>query len=192
MNNFYKARQKKFQEKYWKEQTPDLTNVNGFSVYPTDMYNNFLEYIQHDGNVLDLGCGNGLLLKHLVNNSNRKVIPFGVDFLEQSISQAKKDILPEFSDNFYICSIDKFFTNTKFQYIIFEPYLVNEEDRTVIVEKLKDFLEPGGRIIVYTYHDALKNENIKDIFHYPGLEDCRFQKYNRFDVGMDIAYIVNC
>ncbi|MBT5338149.1 class I SAM-dependent methyltransferase [Candidatus Falkowbacteria bacterium] len=190
MSNFYETRQKQFYEKYWLEQTPGLINVNGFKDYPMDIYNSFLQYLEEDGNVLDLGCGNGLLLRHLTYFSNLNVVPYGVDFLEQSIEQAKEEILPQFNENFYCCSIDLFSTEIKFKYIILEPYLLYEKDRKSVVEKLKNFLAPGGSIIIYNYHDALKNEKIEDLFHYPGLEGFNFEKYNRFDIGLDIAYLV--
>jgi len=50
------------------------------------------------GNVLDLGCGNGALLRKIVGN-NRLINVFGVDFEQSRIEHAKL-LLPAFSDNF--------------------------------------------------------------------------------------------
>ena len=61
-----------------------ILKPNVFGEYPTEVYNLFLSIIDHDGKVLDLVCGNGLLLRHLVTNSKYKLIPYRVDFIEES------------------------------------------------------------------------------------------------------------
>lgn len=50
------------------------------------------------GNVIDLGCGNGALLRKIARN-NRHINVFGVDIAQRRIDHAHL-LLPEFRDNF--------------------------------------------------------------------------------------------
>jgi len=52
------------------------------------------------GNVLDLGCGNGALLRRIVD-TNPGVVPFGIDIDGSRIAHAR-EVLPEFGANFVI------------------------------------------------------------------------------------------
>ena len=83
---------------YWKNNDgTDVLRPNGFNEYLKEIYDLFLSLIDHGGKVLDLGCRNGLLLKHLVENSKYDLIPYGVDFIEESIRQVKEIILPQYA-----------------------------------------------------------------------------------------------
>jgi hypothetical protein len=55
------------------------------------------------GNVLDLGCGNGMLLKKICD-SNQNVIPWGVDRSIDKIDHARL-LSPRFTDNFALADI---------------------------------------------------------------------------------------
>lgn len=50
------------------------------------------------GEILDLGCGNGALLKKLLD-TNPSIIPYGVD-VETSRIEHARELLPHFADNF--------------------------------------------------------------------------------------------
>jgi methyltransferase family protein len=50
------------------------------------------------GTVLDLGCGNGVLLQRLLD-ANPSIVPFGVDLEASRIAHAR-ELLPRFADNF--------------------------------------------------------------------------------------------
>jgi len=52
---------------------------------------------QNPGMVLDLGCGNGALLKKLLD-ANPSIIPFGIDIEASRIAHAH-GLLPTFTDN---------------------------------------------------------------------------------------------
>ena len=39
------------------------------------------------------------MLRHLVRRSKYSLVPYGVDFIEESIKQAKETILPEYAEN---------------------------------------------------------------------------------------------
>ncbi|MBO3799975.1 MAG: class I SAM-dependent methyltransferase [Candidatus Brockarchaeota archaeon] len=78
--------------------------------------------IDHDGNVIDLGCGNGLMLRRLVTRSSYKLIPYGVDFIEESIKQAIEVILPMYAGNFAVTNIVVVDLGINFfDFIFFDP-----------------------------------------------------------------------
>lgn len=103
---FYRERKRRLWEMYWKNNDgTDIFMPNGFRSYPEEIYNLFLRLIDHDGKVIDLGCGNGLMLRHLVRRSKYSLVPYGIDFIEKSIKQAKETILPEYAENFIVGNI---------------------------------------------------------------------------------------
>jgi SAM-dependent methyltransferase len=56
------------------------------------------------GNVLDLGCGNAMLLKKIRDRVGAGAIPFGVDHHKQHIAHARL-VLPDFAPNFHVRDI---------------------------------------------------------------------------------------
>ncbi len=71
---------------YWKGNNgSDILRPNGFDAYPDEIYDFFLGLVDREGRVIDLGCGNGLMLRHLVTKSKYKLVPYVVDFIEASI-----------------------------------------------------------------------------------------------------------
>ena len=58
---------------------------------------------QATGNVLDLGCGNGVLLKKICR-SNGDLVPWGIDYSTANIGHARW-LSPRFADNFVVSDI---------------------------------------------------------------------------------------
>lgn len=56
---------------------------------------------EHGGAVLDLGCGNGVLLKKIRDRIGETVVPFGLDVGPIQIGHAR-DLFPGFSSNFQV------------------------------------------------------------------------------------------
>ncbi|MBO3754754.1 MAG: class I SAM-dependent methyltransferase [Candidatus Brockarchaeota archaeon] len=143
---------------YWEgNDGSDVFRPNGFFKYPCEIYNVFLNLIDHDGNVIDLGCGNGLILRHLVTRSSYKLIPYGVDFIEESIKQAREVILSMHAGNFTVANIvDIDLGINFFDFIFFDPYDVHPDDVESMIDKLLKACKPGGKIVFYTYDDVLR------------------------------------
>ncbi len=115
-------------------------------------YEAFLRLFDRGGDVLDLGCGNGALLKFLLLHLSVEISPYGVDFLEESIQEAKTVVLSDFSDNFFASSIDDFNPGgQKFKYIITSPDYTFDPDIEKHVKKCFSWLEPCGKLILYDY-----------------------------------------
>ncbi|MBO3799228.1 MAG: class I SAM-dependent methyltransferase [Candidatus Brockarchaeota archaeon] len=162
-DEFYHEKKQILRKMYWEgNDGSDVYRPNGFSEYPCEIYNVFLNLIDHDGNVIDLGCGNGLMLCHLVTRSNYKLTPYGVDFIEESIEQAKKVILPKYAENFTVANIvDIDLGFNFFDFIFFDPYDVHPDDLRSMINKLLKACKPGGKIVFYTYPDVLVGLSLK-------------------------------
>ncbi len=166
--SFYKNRRRRLWEMYWMDNDgTDILRPNGFREYPEEIYNLFLELIDHDGKVIDLGCGNGLLLRHIVTKSRYKLVPYGIDFLEESIKQAKTMVLPQYADNFVVGNIvDVDLEVESYDFIFFDPYNVHPDDLNQTVYKIIRSCRKGGKVIFYTYRDVLRILKIINIFRF--------------------------
>lgn len=191
MNKHYLNKATGFRELYWSNSYSKTTpELNGFSVYPTDVYNAFLIYLYKDGRIIDLGCGTALLLKHITQNSKFNIEPYGVDFLNEAIVFAKEITLPEYESNFFCVDIGSFYTSIKFDYIILEPSLLLKEDRFLVTERLFTYLNSVGKIIAYSYHDSMKAYTYSHLSEYFGNENYTFREYNSYnEYGVDIAVL---
>lgn len=84
----------------WLEKYGSLHRTNGYSFPPWDIYDQFLRVVDRPGPILELGCGNGLLLRFLFDLSGQPLQPFGVDIKEPSIREAKAVVFPERAASF--------------------------------------------------------------------------------------------
>ncbi|RLG47969.1 MAG: hypothetical protein DRO06_02050 [Thermoproteota archaeon] len=154
---FYERRRERLRRMYWEgNDGSDLLRPNGFREYPEDVYDLFLSLIDRDGDVIDLGCGNGLMLRHLVERSGFRLIPHGVDFIEESIRQAREVVLPEYAENFWVANVaDVDLGEESYDFIFFDPYAVHPADLEEVVGRVLRACRPGGKVIFYVYRDVL-------------------------------------
>ena len=146
--------QNTYRQSYYSDSSAPLSMHCGWSSDEAQIlaYEAFLSPFDRDGDVLDLGCGNGALLRFLLSHLSVKISPYGVDFLEESIQEAKTVILPDFSDNFFTSSIDDFYPRVqKFSYIITSPDYTFDPDVKKHVKKCFGWLESCGKLILYDY-----------------------------------------
>lgn len=143
---------------YWRDRAcKDIYLPSGFKEYPSEIYDLFLTLIHRDGKVLDLGCGNGLLLKHLVERSEYELEPFGVDFIEESIQQAREMVLPDYSSNFIVLNIVDYELKPRFfDFIFLDPTDIHKDDMNGFLNKVIRACKPSGKIIFYTYRDVMR------------------------------------
>lgn len=155
-DKFYEDRRRRIWELYWGRGIKSIYQPSGFTEYPHEVYDLFLSLIDHDGRVLDLGCGNGLLLRHLVKRSKFKLEPYGVDFIRESIEQARELILPEYRDNFILMNIAEYpLEEEYYDYIFFDPYDIYPPDLPGYALKVLKACRRNGKVIFYTYRDVL-------------------------------------
>ena len=106
----------------------------------------------HSVNVLDLGCGNGVLLKK-IKTIFSKIIPFGVDNDHSRIEHAHI-LLPEFKDNFVIGDLSSFhllFPNNYFGIIMIALSRLEEMEIGRRVAFGKQLADHCNNILVYDY-----------------------------------------
>jgi len=155
---WYEKRRRALWKMYWKDNDgTDILKPNGFTEYPEEIYNLFLEQIDGDGEIIDLGCGNGLLLKHIICRSKYNLTPYGIDFIPESIDQARMLIHPDYPENFKVANIIHYELGIeKYRYIIFDVYTVHPKDLPQTVERVIKACKKNGKIIFYIYRDVLR------------------------------------
>ena len=84
----------------WFEEHSGHFATNGYSFPPWAIYEQFLAVVDGPGPILELGCGNGLLLRFLHDLSGHRLEPFGADINADAIREAKAVIFPERADCF--------------------------------------------------------------------------------------------
>lgn len=187
---FYKNHYDFYKSKYWSTIHSDINIPNGFKEYPLREYNYFSDLLNQnvvtkDCRIIDMCCGNGLLLKHLQKNCNFYVTPFGIDFQENSIEQAKKIIHPSHKDNFITQNATDFdFTKNQFDIIIIDPYHFTSIDLKILTKKIIENVEL--LTVFYSYSDVLLNLNYKTISDFPSLNLLGLDTYNYEELSIGL------
>lgn len=192
-DNYYQMKYDWYLKTYWENN--DETNIhrpNGFTNYPTSVYNAFCEQIDKNGEVIDFGCGNGLMLKHLMNYSGYQLIPYGLDFLEPSIKQAKEIIHPQYKDNFIVKNMVEYSLKDKSFDFIFCPLShVSPKDRLKFLNEMKGACREKGRIIFYEFPDNLRALELNWSGDLPELRNWKLIQKNYPGI-LSIAVWENC
>ncbi len=150
-------------EKYFSE------SLNGYPCVPLGPYLSTLPLVDLDGKVMDLGCGNGMLLKFLMKFSGHDLIPYGVDKEFTPIRQVKFAILPEYKDNFSVNTVDRYKFKEKFDLIISNPFY--SKDMKKFTSDCLEALNPGGKLIYRIHDDVLRNNDINSLDDVSELND---------------------
>lgn len=121
-------------------------------VFPWEELQVFIPYIKDNFKVLDLGCGNGRLLKVLAE-SGKKIDYLGIDFAENLISVAKAQ-WPGF--DFQVADIeDVNLESNSFDLIFLVAsfhHLNTRKKRIVLLKKIYQSLKPGGYLIMTNWN----------------------------------------
>ena len=149
--------------KYWNSRASKkflkCTNDKNLESFETDY---FLSVIKKKSTVLDIGCGEGQLLKKLQNKKNCNC--YGIDFSPNLIKIAKKKTK---NISFYCLDMTKinkeFFSDVKFDYIITKRSIQNLtswKEQKKFINQLKYFSSTKTKILLMeSSNDGLKNIN---------------------------------
>jgi ubiquinone/menaquinone biosynthesis C-methylase UbiE len=158
MGDYYSERKEFFEKIYWEKDHNNILIPNGINSFPpVDLIgklNILLKIINHGGNIIDLGCGNGVLLKLLMGKSNQKIIPWGIDFLDKSIQQAREKVLPKFKENFEVGNCLKINFDKQFDYIISDLECASDDDINIFINKCFNALKKNGALIFFIPSDT--------------------------------------
>lgn len=110
--------------------------------------------IHHDGTFLDIGCANGYLIECCLRwtaERNIRLTPYGIDLSERLVELAKARV-PQFADHFYVANAFRWRPSMGFDYVRTElVYVPGEYEKAYIERLLREFLNPGGRLLIANY-----------------------------------------
>ena len=84
----------------WLRVYGSLHTTNGYAKPPWMIYDQFLEVVDTPGPILELACGNGLLLRYLFDLSGLALEPFGLDINRDAIAEARAIVFPDHDARF--------------------------------------------------------------------------------------------
>lgn len=111
------------------------------------------EAVHKDGDFLDVGCANGLLLDSLMGWCGERgfsLRPHGVDFIAELIELARKRH-PEHAASFEVANVWYWQPKRRYDFVRTNLEYVRESDRERFVDLHLQALAPGGRLIVCHY-----------------------------------------
>jgi tRNA1(Val) A37 N6-methylase TrmN6 len=163
-------------EDAWFEPFGELYRQNGYFSRPSGIYAGFLPFIRRSGRILELGCGNGMLLRYLSERSENRLTPFGIDIDPCAIETARTVILPDFADNFRVGDVRDYHEERNFDIVVTNPVFANsgfyeQQDGCIqtlypdgsirtYLEKCLSLLSPHGDLVLYSYeeeHERIPN-----------------------------------
>jgi hypothetical protein len=110
--------------------------------------------VHRDGDFMDVGCANGLLLDSLVvwcGERGRRIRPHGIDFVPELVALARAR-LPAHAGNFDVANAYYWEPRRRYDFVRTNLEFVQPPDRAAFVHRLHQrAVAPGGRLIVCHY-----------------------------------------
>lgn len=154
----FEIKKEKWDDEYSRGRWDYLNDLDELSRYSIII--GYINHIKNNAEVLDVGCGKGVLLNKLREIGYKNY--FGIDLSEAAIGVA----LDEYKDNktnFEAVGVDEFFPTQKFDVIVFNECLYYFEKPLEILKKYSKYLNKNGRLIVSMYGDDESVINCWDI-----------------------------
>lgn len=112
------------------------------------------EAVNSDGDYMDIGCANGLLLESLIKWSvsrGFRITPHGIDFIPELVELARRR-LPEWTDNFEVANVFYWKPRRRYRFVQVLLECVPTDDQSQLLRRLlRDAVADGGRLIVPIY-----------------------------------------
>ncbi len=131
--------------------------------------------VNAQGDYLDIGCANGLLLESLLAWCAERgfhITPHGIDFVPDLIELAKLR-LPRWAENFEVANAWDWTPKRQYRFVQVLTDAVPKLDRPALVQRTLDLaVAPGGRLIVpqYGLGDSATPEVAERVLHDMGFE----------------------
>lgn len=158
-------------ERTWWRRYAELCRGNGYSEPPVEVYRAFLSQVDRPGRILELGCGNGLLLRYLCDFSAHDLLPAGIDTDEALIDQARTVVFPRHASGFQAADVRSCDFGHGYDVLIANPLYADQgyyEQRQGLivglhadgsmarfVKRCFEALRPGGRLVLFCYRGQL-------------------------------------
>jgi len=124
--------------------------------------------------ILDIGCGTGLLLQHINNYSKNRI--YGVDISSKMVEVTRKKLSPRMKKNVCVGDIEKLsFPDNFFDHVIASHVLQHVSDIKKALKEMKRVVKFGGKIWITT-SDYKLNKGLNAI-HYSALKKNKFPNY---------------
>jgi SAM-dependent methyltransferase len=138
------------------------------------------EAINRDGTILDIGCGSGFLLKCLLEWSDHRLIPYGIDNNPKRIELAKM-LLPKYTNNIVEEKVESLDLVGKglpktFDFVywnVWSNYAFQEESMLQAFKLIVGCVADGGRLIMGFYPNN-KEERVYDLKKLDRLKELGF------------------
>lgn len=170
------SRSKQTWEQEFKDNKWDyLSDINQLSRYSIII--GYFNFWFEGGSILDLGCGQGLLLNRL-NGINYELY-VGVDLSEEAMKIAANIATNKAK---FVCSeISSYEPDQRFDMIVFNESLYYLDKPIVVIKKYKNFLSKDGKIIISMWDNKERNNKLwKDVDKsFKVVDDLRLQKIQR-------------
>lgn len=158
-------------------------------------YMNCLDYFPKDSVILDVGIGNGKMLKSyhsLIKSKNLKII--GIDINESYLNHSArliKNLQVEDHVELYRAPIETYERpdGRNFDYIIFSMSFMLFDNQHFVLDKVADWLNPGGEIIFFQTMFKKKSRLIE--FIKPKLKYITTIDFGRVTYDKDFYDILN-
>ena len=112
------------------------------------------EAVNTDGDYLDLGCANGLLLESLVGwcaERGHRITPHGLDFIPELVELARQR-LPEYAGNLHVANAYSWVPPRRYRFVQLLLSTVPPTDQREFVSRvLNEMVATPGRLILAVY-----------------------------------------
>lgn len=131
-----------------------------------------IDALHRDGDLLDVGCANGLLVEDVTSWAAEKghtIVPHGVDIGPDLVALARRR-LPRFAANFHAFDAWDWEPGRTWDYVYSLEDLAPGDLRCEWIRRLAGWVTPGGRLIIGSYGSSSRAIDPVDVRAW--LEQC--------------------
>ena len=157
----------------WFTARAPLFSQNGYRALPRSIYQAFLQVVDRPGSILELGCGNGLLLRFLHDHSPHALDCCGIDINPEAIRTAHTQVFPQRTHAFVVgdvrtCELPPGqHTLLLANPLYADPGYYEQQSGQIqrlygdgfiarYLQRCRDALAKGGRLILFSYAEQLR------------------------------------
>jgi len=112
----------------------------------------YIKYFDHTTEILDIGCGEGILREHLDSNSYSRYV--GIDISDAAIRHASRK--EDHKTSFFAENAADFIPEEKFDTVIFNESLYYFDDPIEIIKKYEQHVNRGGIFITSMFANSIR------------------------------------